>query len=137
MCTASSRLRVIEPNGGSVLPSAVDTVERFQGGERTAVICSATESDGDYLLAVGEFLYDPNRLTVVIRRAKEKMILVASRSVFSLFSPDEEAFANAQLWKNLLRRTCTMLLWEAERNGYTIQAWGNALVPVGSPVVTS
>jgi hypothetical protein len=39
------------------------------------------------------------------------MILVASRSVFNVFSADEETFANAQIWKNLLRHTCTVPLW--------------------------
>ncbi len=125
MQAAFPELRVLDPDTGSVLFSAVDTVERFQGGERTAVVYSATESDRDYLLAAGKFLYDPNRLTVAISRAKEKMILVASRSVFSLFSPDEDAFANAQLWKNLLRRTCTTLLWEGDLIGHTVEVWGD------------
>ncbi len=126
MQTAFPELRVMDPETGSVLISAVDTVERFQGGERTAVVYSATESDRDYLLVSGKFLYDPNRLTVAISRAKEKMILVASRSVFSLFSPDEEAFTNAQLWKNLLRRTCVVPLWEGERKSIHVQVWGNS-----------
>ena len=105
--------------------SAVDTVERFQGGERTAIIISATESDLDYLLASSDFLYDPRRLTVAISRAKEKLVLVASRSIFSLFSPDEDAFANAQLWKSLLRSTCTALLWEGTVDRHNVQVWGN------------
>jgi superfamily I DNA and/or RNA helicase len=114
-----------DPLTGSVISSAVDTVERFQGGERTAILVSATESDRDYLLASSGFLYDPRRLTVAISRAKRKMVLVASRNIFTLFSPDEETFANAQLWKNLLRRTCTQLLWEGEREGKRVQVWGN------------
>ena len=57
-------------------------------------------------------------------RAKRKMILVASRSIFSVFSPDEEVFLNSQLWKNLLLRACTTSLWEGERSGIRIQAWG-------------
>jgi hypothetical protein len=119
------QLRELDPDTGSVLRSAVDTVERFQGGEREAVLYCATESDRDYLLASGRFLYDPNRLTVAISRAKRKMILVASQSVFSLFSPDEEAFANAQLWKNLLRRTCTVPLWSGAVEGVRVEVWGN------------
>lgn len=104
---------------------AVDTVERFQGGERDAIIVSATESDPAYLLAAGAFLYDPRRLTVAISRARDKMIMVASRSVFDLFSPDEETFANAQLWKDLLYRTCTVSLWEGEMAGKRVEVWGN------------
>jgi hypothetical protein len=87
---------------------------------------SATESDPQYLLVSGDFLLDPRRLTVALSRAKRKMILVASRSVFNLFSADEETFGNAQLWKNLLRFTCTELLWEGEREGHAVQVWGNA-----------
>jgi hypothetical protein len=33
------------------------------------------------------------------------MILVAAGSISSLFSPDEEVFANLLLWKTLLLRT--------------------------------
>lgn len=105
--------------------SAVDTVERFQGGERLAIVVSATESDPQYLLASSKFLLDPRRLTVALSRAKRKIVLVASRSVFSVFSADEETFENAQLWKNLLRHTCTDLLWSGERDGAGVEVWGN------------
>ncbi|MCA9863002.1 MAG: ATP-binding domain-containing protein, partial [Thermomicrobiales bacterium] len=107
------------------IAAAVDTVERFQGGERQAIIVSATESDPAYLLAAGKFLYDPRRLTVAISRAREKLVVVAARSVFETFSPDEETFLNAQLWKDLLYRTCTTLLWSGERNEHQVQVWGN------------
>jgi hypothetical protein len=108
-----------------VIDSAVDTVERFQGGERTVILIGATESDRDYLLAAGKFLLDPRRLTVALSRAKKKLVLVAARSVFELFSADEETFANAQLWKNLLRQTCTVPLWEGDRHGVHVEVWGN------------
>jgi superfamily I DNA and/or RNA helicase len=104
--------------------SAIDTVERFQGGERTVIMVSATEGDRAYLLASSTFLLDPRRLTVALNRAKRKMILVASRSIFSLFSTDEETFANSLLWKNLLLRTCSTLLWEGERAGKRVSVWG-------------
>lgn len=104
---------------------AVDTVERFQGGERDAIIVSATESDPAYLLSAGKFFYDPRRLTVAMSRAKDKMVLVASRSAFELFSPDEETFLNAQLWKDLLHHTCTIPLWRGEKEGYAVEVWGN------------
>ncbi len=105
--------------------TAVDTVERFQGGERTAILIGATESDRDYVLANGEFLLDPRRLTVAMSRAKRKLVLVASRSVFEVFSADEETFTHAQLWKNLLRHTCTERVWSGTRHGHTVTVWGN------------
>src|SRR5262249_36429939 len=121
---AFPELSQLDPESGLPVLSAIDTVERFQGGERTGVLVSATESDPGYLLMAGEFLLDPRRLTVALSRAKRKLILVASRSVFSLFSPDEEVFANAQLWKDLLHRTCTVKLWEGDRIGRRVQVWG-------------
>jgi hypothetical protein len=119
-------LTVIDPVTGAVTLSAVDTVERFQGGERTVILVGATESDREYLLASSQFLLDPRRLTVALSRAKRKMVLVAARSVFELFSADEETFANSQLWKNLLRRTCTVPLWAGERGERRVEVWGNA-----------
>ncbi|MDB5058686.1 MAG: superfamily helicase, partial [Chloroflexi bacterium] len=118
-------LTIRDPNTGTITLSAVDTVERFQGDERDVIVVSATESDREYLQMNGEFLLDPRRLTVAMSRAKHKMVLVASRSVFTLFSTDDETFANMQLWKNLLRHTCTDLLWDGEREGKRVQVWGN------------
>lgn len=111
---------------GRTILSAVDTIERFQGGERRVILVGATESDRAYLAVAPDFLLDPRRLTVALSRAKEKMILVASRSVFELFSADEEVFANAQLWKNLLYRTCTVPLWQGKVDGIGVAVWGNA-----------
>ncbi len=120
---AFPELCVINAATGLPSRSAIDTVERFQGGERTVVLVSATESERAYLLASSGFLLDPRRLTVAVSRAKRKMVLVASRSIFALFSPDEETFANALLWKNLLR-ACSTLLWDGERDGQRVQVWG-------------
>jgi hypothetical protein len=53
------------------------------------------------------------------------MILIASRSVFTIFSTDEATYANAQIWKNLLRRTCTHQLWQGDRHGVQVEVWGN------------
>jgi hypothetical protein len=118
------QLCIFDPTSGLPVRSAIDTVERFQGGERTLILVSATESDRAYLLASSGFLLDPRRLTVALSRAKRKMILVASRSIFSLFSPDEETFINSLLWKNLLLRTCSTLLWEGERGGKKVLVYG-------------
>jgi hypothetical protein len=117
-------LRVNDPVTGAELYSAVDTVERFQGGERSVILISATESDREYLISASKFLLDPRRLTVALSRAKQKLILVAAQTVFSLFDADEETFANLRIWKNLLRRTCTEKLWQGERFGQWVEVWG-------------
>jgi len=108
---------------------AVDTVERFQGDERDVIVVAATESDRGYVLAMSAFLLDPHRLTVALSRAKRKLVLVAARTIFSIFSTDEETFAHAQLWKNLLNRTCTLPLWAGEYAGHHVTVWGNTPAP--------
>ena len=50
---------------------AVDTVERFQGGERDIMILSFARSRGT------GFVFDERRLNVAITRARRKLVLVA------------------------------------------------------------
>jgi hypothetical protein len=117
---------------GEIEFSSVDTVERFQGDERRLILVGLTESDPHFIRLTGEFLLDPRRLTVALSRAKEKMIVVASRSVFSVIANDEEAFANAGLWKQFLHRTCTDVRWEGEIDGFGVQVRVNP--PLVRPV---
>ena len=102
----------------------VDTVERFQGGEREVILFTATESDPNYL-AQSSFLLDPRRLNVALSRAKRKVIVVASREVFELLPSDEEDFQNAQFWKHLLRRCCIEELFETQIAGANVWVRGN------------
>ncbi|AFK21759.1 putative DNA helicase related protein [Pyrococcus sp. ST04] len=77
----------------------VDTVERFQGGEKDVIIVSMTSSDPAYLMKVMDFIYNPNRLNVAGSRAKEKLILIASRTLFTLSPRDLESFELMRPWK--------------------------------------
>ncbi|WP_395090937.1 DEAD/DEAH box helicase [Armatimonas sp.] len=120
---AYPQLCVLDDNGQITL-SAVDTVERYQGDERDVIVISATESDPDYIQASAGFLLDPCRLNVALSRAKKKMVLVASRSIFEYFSADEVMFRNAQIWKNLLRRTCHTELYQGELEGKPVAIYG-------------
>jgi len=55
---------------------AVDTVERFQGGERDIMILSFVRSHGT------GFVFDDRRLNVAITRARRKLVLVAHPELF-------------------------------------------------------
>jgi DNA replication ATP-dependent helicase Dna2 len=54
----------------------VDTVERFQGGERDIMILSFVRSSGT------GFVFDDRRLNVAITRARRQLILVAHPALF-------------------------------------------------------
>ncbi len=81
--------------------ATIDTVERFQGGERDVMIISATASDPDYVRSEAEFLLNPNRLNVAMSRMKKKLVIVASKSVFEVTPPDADEFDQTLIWKRL------------------------------------
>lgn len=103
---------------------AIDTVERFQGGERDVIIVSATVSDPDYVLAEADFLLNLNRLNVALSRPRKKLIVVASRSVIELLTSDLEVFENAMIWKRLYYQYASDLLWQGEQCGVPISVRG-------------
>lgn len=55
---------------------AVDTIERFQGGERDIMVISLVRSQGT------GFVFDDRRLNVAITRARRKLVLVAHPELF-------------------------------------------------------
>ncbi len=72
-----------EANGWQALspdtPMSIDTVDRFQGGERVVIIMSfATPQTPGTESPLHEFLTKPNRLNVALTRAQRKLILVGS-----------------------------------------------------------
>ncbi len=57
----------------------VDTVERFQGQEREAMIVSFVVSDEPFMDRLLDFLIYPQRLNVAVTRARTKVVLIHSR----------------------------------------------------------
>jgi superfamily I DNA and/or RNA helicase len=55
---------------------SVDTVERFQGGEREIMILSFVRSQSS------GFVFDDRRLNVAITRARRKLVLVGHPALF-------------------------------------------------------
>jgi hypothetical protein len=104
------------------LANSIDTVERFQGGERELIILSATVSDREFAQLESGFLLEPRRLTVAISRPKRKLIVIASRAVFDLIPADLDEYERGALWK-YLRHECgnRATLWEGEVRGQRVR----------------
>lgn len=105
---------------GLAVTDSIDTVERFQGGERDVIIVSATASDPDYVLAEADFLLNLNRLNVALSRPRKKLIVVASRSVVDLLTSDLDVFENAVIWKRLYYQCANDVLWQGDRYGVPV-----------------
>ena len=78
-----------------------DTVERYQGGQRSVILVSATASDPDFIQGESKFLLNPNRLNVAMSRMQRGLIVVASSRVFDVVPTDVEEYERAGLWKGL------------------------------------
>lgn len=59
----------------------IDTVERLQGQDVNCIILSFASSDKDYIEEMYDFLFNPNRLNVMISRAKTKVIIFGSELI--------------------------------------------------------
>jgi hypothetical protein len=103
------------------LAGAIDTVERFQGGEREMILVSATVSDREYAQAESTFLLDPRRLTVAISRPRRKLIVIAGRTVFDLMADDVNEYERLSLWKRLYHEAKHGVLWEGDVGGYGLR----------------
>jgi hypothetical protein len=105
--------------------NAIDTVERFQGGERDVIVVSATASDPDYILSEADFLLNPNRLNVALSRPRRKLIVVASGVLLRLLTSDPDLFEQATLWKRLRYAFASAPLWAGTRAGTTARVFGS------------
>jgi hypothetical protein len=103
------------------LAGAVDTVERFQGGERDLIIVSATVSDLAYAQSESDFLLEPRRLTVAVSRPKRKLIVLASQALFTLMPADLDDYERGALWKYLRHACASPPLWTGEYGGYRLR----------------
>jgi len=117
-------LSQIDEETGEVVRFAVDTVERFQGAERDAMVVGATESDPLYLLANSKFLLDPRRINVAISRARTN----SSWSVpapYSSFSPPTRTSSKAPSSGRTCWKTPAPCCCGRHARRIPVQVWGN------------
>ena len=79
------QVRLLRSKAQEVLPieelPLIDTVERLQGQDVDCIILTFATSDNGYIKEIHDFLFNPNRLNVMISRAKTKVIIYASEQV--------------------------------------------------------
>jgi superfamily I DNA and/or RNA helicase len=98
------------------IAGAIDTVERFQGGEQDTVVVAGTESDPYAIGAAADFILNLNRANVAFSRAKRKLVVVVAQTLLDHVPPDLEAYHSAVLWKTL-RNLCRRELMRGEIEG--------------------
>jgi len=89
--------------------SVIDTVERFQGGEKDVMFLSTTVSDPSHLSDEEEFILSLNRLNVALSRMKKKLVVLVPESIFNIVPEDIEIYDEARIWKALYANSAAKL----------------------------
>ncbi|HLI09724.1 MAG TPA: AAA domain-containing protein [Ktedonobacteraceae bacterium] len=91
-------------------PLTVDTVDRFQGGERKVIIISfATGKTPDAPSLLRDFLTNPNRLNVALTRAQRKLILIGNASALKTLPVFRELLLYCKYRNALIPHTMSAL----------------------------
>lgn len=99
-------LQRLYPDEARLLEKAVDTVEKFQGGERHTVIVSFGVADADVIGGEEAFLMQLERTNVAISRAQAKCIVVMPTSLAGHVPQDKKALLTAHAIKDYVDDFC-------------------------------
>jgi hypothetical protein len=101
------KLRALFPSVSTdLIFGAVDTVERFQGGERNTIIVSYGVGDTDIIEGEERFLLQLERTNVAISRAKAKCIVLMPKSLAYHLPTDKRAADTSIALKSYLDEFC-------------------------------
>jgi hypothetical protein len=101
------RLRHIFPDHPTdLIDSAVDTVERFQGGQRDSIIISFGVGDPDLIADEESFLLQLERTNVAISRARAKCVLIISDDLVYHLPSDRETILTSKAVKCFVSDVC-------------------------------
>jgi superfamily I DNA and/or RNA helicase len=91
---------------GDLIADAVDTVERFQGGERHTIIVTYGVADVDVIGGEEAFLMQLERTNVAVSRAMAKCIVVMPDALAAHIPEDKRALETAHALKNYVDEFC-------------------------------
>jgi hypothetical protein len=95
------------PAESAFINEAVDTVEKFQGGERHTIIVSFGVADADVIAGEEAFLMQLQRTNVAISRAQAKCIVVMPTTLAGHVPQDKKALLTAHAIKGYVDDFCT------------------------------
>lgn len=87
--------------------SAVDTVERFQGGQRHTIIVSFGVGDSEIVESEEEFLMQLERTNVAVSRAMAKSIMIMPKSLAYHLPSDKKIAESARALKSYIDEFCS------------------------------
>lgn len=100
-------LRSLFPSDNpELIDSAVDTVEKFQGGERHSIIVTFGVGDADVIQGEEAFLMQLERTNVAISRAMAKCIVIMPKSLAGHVPQDKKALLTAHAIKDYVDEFC-------------------------------
>ena len=99
-------LNKLFPGEAALIDEAVDTVEKFQGGERHVIIVSFGVADADVIAGEEAFLMQLQRTNVAISRAQAKCIVVMPTTLAGHVPQDKKALLTAHAIKDYVDDFC-------------------------------
>ena len=98
--------RIFPSDPPELIDNAVDTVEKFQGGERHTILVTYGVGDGDVIAGEEAFLMQLERTNVAVSRAMAKCVVIMPFSLAGHVPQDKKALKTAHALKGYLFEFC-------------------------------